>query len=303
MSGFRERAAGLWERVFFAPAPALNLAAARVLFSVHALWVLLSRDLPAMSSLPPEFWVHVTRAEQWRFLIFPGNAGIEYVLQFAAAVALVGAALGVRPRLCCFAAALLLYHLAPLETIYWTASPYQRGFTINVLALFTLSISPCGDALSVVRPAVREWSPDYRWPLAMIQVFLAQTYIFSGYAKLHRVGIQWLDPENLRHWFLLFSQQDQVIRSGEVFRILGPLVAEHWVLCLVAATYGVVVNLLFVSTIFSSRARWFFVPDAVFFHMLVLLTLSIFWINTPQLLVFVNWRWLADRLHGRAVPG
>jgi hypothetical protein len=301
MSALLESATRAWDRVFFAPAPAMNLAGARVLFSLHALWVLLSRDLPATSKLPPEFWTFVTRAEQLRFLIFPGNAPLEYALQAVAAVALAAAALGILPRVACLVAALLLYHLAPLETIYWTASPYQRGLTIDVLALFTLSLAPCGDALRIGHARGRaEWSPDYRWPLVLVQLFLAQSYLFSGYAKLYRVGIEWLDPSNLRRWFLLFSEQDQVVRTGDVFHFLGPWIADHWVLCLAAATYGVVVNLLFPIAVFSRRARWFFVPDAVFFHLLVLLSLSIFWINTPQLLVFVNWHWVAERLRMRA---
>jgi hypothetical protein len=112
-----------------------------------------------------------------------------------------------------------------------------------------------------------------------------------------------MDPENLRSWFLLFSQQDQVMRLGPLFNSVGPWIADHWLLCLIAGVYGVVVNLLFVSTLFSRRARWFFVPDAVFFHILVFLTLNIFWLNMPQLLVFVNWQWLVDRLRKNAPAG
>ena len=290
----------VWERVFFAPESALNLAAARVLFSVHALWVLLSRDLPATSSLPPEFWTNVPQAELWRFLIFPGHAQLEYSLQYAAILTLIGAAVGIMPRLCCFLSALLLYHLAPLETIFWTASPYQRGFTIDVLALFTLSLAPCGDALRIGKTSPKAMSSVYCWALRLAQVYLVHTYFFSGYAKLYRVGVSWMSPENLRSWFLLFSQQDQVMRLGPVFNTVGPWIADHWWLCAMAGVYGVVVNLLFVSTLFSSRARWFFIPDAVFFHILVFLTLNIFWLNLPQLLVFVNWQWLVDRLHKNA---
>jgi len=290
-----QRGQQLWNRVFFAPASALNLAAARVLFSVHALWVLLSRDLPATSSLPAEFWNNVSQGELLRFLIFPGHPQLEYGLQWLAVVTLIGAAAGIMPRLCCILSALLLYHLAPLETIFWTASPYQRGFTIDVLALFTLSLSPCGDALRVGRTGPMEPSPIYCWPLRLTQVYLVHTYFFSGYSKLYRVGLSWLDPENLRSWFLLFSQQDQVMRLGPLFNTVGPWIADHWLLCLIAGGYGVLVNLCFVLVLFNSRARWFFVPDAFFFHVLVFLGLSIFWLNTPQLLVFVNWQWLVDR--------
>jgi hypothetical protein len=302
MTAVLQRGRAIWERLFFAPESALNLAAARVIFSVHALWVLLSRDLPANSSLPPEFWIHVTQAERWRFLIFPGHAALEYGLQLGAAAALLGAALGFMPRLCCFVSAILLYHLAPLETIFWTPSPYQRGFTIDVLALLTLSAARCGDALRIGRPPIAEPSSDYCWPLRLVQLYLAQSYVFSGYAKLYRVGPGWMEPENLRAWFLLFSQQDQVQRDGALFHAVGPWIAEHWLLCLIAGFYGVAVNLLFVTTVFARRARWFLVPDAVFFHTLVLLSLSIFWINTPQLLVFVNWRWVADKVRAKLTP-
>jgi hypothetical protein len=301
MSTLVQRGKELWDRVFFAPEPALNLAAARVLFSVHALWILLSRDLPATSALPPEFWVNVPQAELLRFLIFPGHPQVEYVLQFIAMLTLAGAALGIMPRVCCFLSALLLYHLAPLETIYWTASPYQRGFTISVLALFTLSLSPCGDALRIGTTRRNEPSSIYCWPLRLVQIYLVHTYFFSGYSKLYRVGVAWMEPENLRSWFLLFGQQDQVKRLGLLFNTVGPWVADHWLLCLVAGGYGVLVNLCFVSTVFNRRARWFFVPDAVVFHILVFLALSIFWLNLPQLLVFVNWQWLVDRVR-RNVP-
>lgn len=294
----------LWDRVFFSPAPAINLAAARILFSVHALWVLLSRDLAATSALPEEFWSLVPRAELLRFLIFPGHPQLEYFLTAAAAVALVCAALGILPRIACLVSAVLLYHLAPLETIYWTASPYQRGFTIDILVLLTLSASRCGDALALGRANREEWSPDYCWPLRLAQIYLAQTYLFSGYSKLYRVGVEWMEPENLRNWFLMFSQQDQLVRTGPLFGDVGFWIADHWLLCLVAGTYGVIVNLLFMSTVLSRRARWFFVPDAVFFHIMVFFALSIFWINTPQLLVFMNWHWLAGRFNRRvAAPG
>lgn len=296
-----QRGVDLWNRAFFSPEAALNLAAARVLFAAHALWVLLSRDLPAHSGLPAQFWLHVHERDLLRFFIFPGHPGVEYGLQAIAVLSLVAAILGVFPRVSCFIAALLLYHLAPLETIYWTPNPYQRGFTIDVLALFTLSFSRCGDALAVWRRhAAPPPSSDYCWPLRMVQLYLASAYVLSGVAKLIRVGPQWMDPANLRDWFLLFAQQDQVQRSGHWFGVVGPWIADHWLLCLLAGLFGIVNNLCFIAVPFSRYARYVLVPDAIFFHAVVLLSMSIFWINLPQLLVYVNWDWVARRL--RATP-
>jgi hypothetical protein len=298
MSATLARIQQIWTSAFFSPESALNLAAARVIFAVHAAWVLLSRDIPATSALPAEFWANVGRAERWRYLVVPGHAGLEYALQWIAIAALVCVILGLMPRLACFVSALLLYHLAALETLYWTANPFQRGFTISVLALFTLSFSRCGDALRLGgAPAVAP-SPDYCWPLRLIQLHLANVYFLSGVSKLIRVGPGWLDPQNLREWFLLFSQQDQVIREAPIFNVLGPWFADHVILCAVAGLYGVVANICFIATPFSRYARRFLVPDAALFHIIVFFSMNIFWNNIIQLLIFVNWSWLVTRLRG-----
>jgi hypothetical protein len=285
-----------WNRAFFSAEPALNLACARVILAAHALWVLLSRDLPAISALPAEFWRGLDLTELWRYFIFPGHPEVEYALQAITIVTLVLAILGIVPRFACFASALLLYHLAPLETIYWTPNPYQRGFTVSVLTLFTLSFSRCGDALRLGGSPPTASSPIYCWPLRLVQLHLAEVYLFSGTSKLTRVGVQWLDPENLRSWFLLFAEQDQVHRLSPFFNTVGPWIAERWLLCFVAGLFGVVANLCFIAVPFSRYARRLLVPDAFFFHIMVLLSLNIFWINTPQLLVYVNWQWLVTRL-------
>lgn len=289
----------MWFRAFFTPETALNLAAARVIFAVHAIWVLLSRDIPAMSGLPAEFWANVGRTERWRFLVVPGHAGLEYMPQWIAVAALVCVIVGLLPRLACFVSALLLYHLAPLETLYWTANPFQRGFTVSVLALFTLSFSRCGDALRLGGAPAAAPSSDYGWPLRLIQFHLANVYFLSGISKLLRVGVSWLDPQNLREWFLLFSQQDQVIREAPIFNILGPSFADHPILCAIAGLYGVVANICFIATPFSRYARRFLVPDAVFFHIIVLFSMNIFWNNIIQLLIYVNWSWLVAWLKER----
>jgi hypothetical protein len=302
MSGFAHWLGSIWRRAFFSPEPAINLACARVIFAAHALWVLLSRDIPAVSALPGEFWRFVSWTDLWRFIIVPGHPAAEYALQWVAVAALICAVLGVMPRLACFVSAALLYHLGALETIYWTSNPYQRGFTISVLALFTLSFSRCGDALRLGGSPPRETSPAYCWPLRLVQLHLAEAYFFSGVAKLIRVGLRWLDPENLRSWFLLFSQQDQVRRLGLIFNTVAPWIADHWVLCFLAGLFGVVANLCFIAVPFSRYARRVLVPDAVFFHLMVLLSLNIFWNNTVQLLVFVNWQWLITRLKSKRSP-
>ena len=276
-----------WLAFWFAPESARNLAATRIVIAVHALWIVLSRDLPAQSGIPAEFYANVSRAARWRYLIFEGNVGIEMLLQGVTIALLVMAALGVLPRFACFGAGLLLYHLAPLQTFYWTLAPYERGLTISVPALIVLSAAPCGDALSILRrrPAPRRDPGDYGWAVKLVQLFLCQIYLFSGWAKLYNEGLDWISAANLREWLLLFHQQDHV----GTFETLGPWIAERPPLAFGAAVFGVVIDFGFVLALVSRRLRPWILGLALVFHGGVLLTLNIAFLSVPQLLVFVDW--------------
>ena len=121
-------------RFWFAPEPAVNLAAARIVFALQALWILLSRDMPALSALPPRV---LDRCPGVRALAVPhlgrpsrarvGRAGGRARWPWRARCWESGRV----P--CCAAAGLLLYHLAPLETLFYTPSPWAKGLTLPVL--------------------------------------------------------------------------------------------------------------------------------------------------------------------------
>jgi hypothetical protein len=281
-----------WARFWFAPESARNLAAARIVIALQSLWIVLSRDFAGVSGAPVELWRGVSAADRWRYLLFPGHAALEHVLEVVAVAALVAVALGIWPRVTCLVAGLLLYHLAPLETIIWTPSPYERGLEVSILSLVVLSVAPCTDALSVAprRPAHPTAPWEYNWPLVLIQLFVAQIYFFSGYSKLFRVGVSWISAENLRHWLLLFNQEDQVA----VFHHLGAWLAAHPTLCFLTALGAVGFDLTFIAVLFWKRLRMVYLPMAVLLHAGILFSMNIAFLNFPQLLVFVNWDWLVQ---------
>ncbi len=285
-----------WNRFWFAPETALNLAAARVIFAGHALWVLLSRDLAGMSALPPEFWAGLAPGTRWRYLLFPGHPEFEMVLQWTARATLLLALLGVHSRVCCLFSALLLYHLAPLESAIWMPAPYERGFTISVLALTVLACGRSDDALSLRRAGAAGPSWEYGWPLKLVQLFLCNVYLASGVAKLVRAGLGWISAENLRGWLLVMNQLDQIV----VFDRLGPWIAERPLLCLTLAAATVALDMGFVAVLFWRRARLVLVPAALAFHTGILLAMNIAFLNVPQLLVFVDWSGLGRRLRPAA---
>jgi hypothetical protein len=211
---------------------------------------------------------------------------LEGLLVIALALALLGAALGVLARTCCLAAGLLLYHLAPLETIVLTPSPYVKGFTLTVPALLALSAAPCADALALARrrgAAAEPW--EYSWPVRLVQVLLAQVYLFSAWGKLVRVGPAWASAVNIERWLHMFNQRDQLV----VFHTLGPWIAARPGLCLLIGVTTLALELCFVSVLFWRRARRVLVPLAALWHLGIAFAMNIAFLNVPLLLAFVDW--------------
>ena len=116
-----------WHRFWFTDASATNLAALRILVAVHALWILLSRDYAGLSHLPAVFRSAIPPMMRARFLLFEGYASLDTALQWIAIAALLCAIVGVLPRLACFVAGILLYHLAPLESVIWGRRPWRAA--------------------------------------------------------------------------------------------------------------------------------------------------------------------------------
>ena len=289
------RLARHWDALFFPAGSALNLAMARIFVAATALWVVLSRDLPATSGLPQAFWSGVTHPMRWRYLLFPGHESLERVLQGIAIVALILTLVGVWPRICSTIAGLLLYHLAPLETIFWNPNPYLRGLTIPVLALLALCASPCGNALALWRPASQKdeaalpW--EYAWPVRFIQMELCFIYLFSGYSKLVDVGLLWLSPEFIRLWLVALGQNLQT----QVFHSLGPWLAEHLWLCGAMGAGSLLLELAFPAVLFSRTAKRVLVPAAFLMHVGIMFAFNITILFLPLFVVFVNWAALGKR--------
>lgn len=285
-----------WERFWHRPAPASELAMARILLAATALWMVLSRhDLPGLLAFPPELWRAVTPERRLRFgMLLP--LGLERALYWTLHATLLCALLGLRARAACFASGLLLYHFAPFETIIRTANPYLRGFTIPCLGLLVMAFARCGDALTLPRalkPAPP--APDdaaYRWPLALVQVFFCQIYFFAAWSKLATTGWAWLEAGNIRGHLLVLNQA----LTANPAASLGYALARHPALCALVAWTGLLFEFAFPLVLFSDRARRVLVPLALVFHVANSLLFRIFFQNVWLLLLFVPWaRVLARR--------
>jgi hypothetical protein len=273
-----------WARFWHRPEAGRNLAVARILLAGSALWVVLSRaDLPSVLAFPPEMWAGVSAERRWRFgLVF--GLGVERALFGILPLTLLGALLGLAPRLCCLLSGLLLYHLAPLETVIRTPNPYLRGLTLPTLGLLVLSFAPrMGDLVLWPRGTEEKVVPG--WPLRLIQVLFASVYFFAGYAKLLQSGPAWAAGENVRRYLLLLNQG----LSSDPGSTLGYAVAASPLLCAAIGLGGLAFELGFPAILFWPRLRWAILPLAAAFHLANSLLFRIFFQNVALLLLFVDW--------------
>jgi len=299
------RLRGAWSRFWFAPESAINLAAARILVAAEALWILASRNYAAMADVPAVFWRSAPASLHWRYLIVPGHGDLERFLQVVAAAALVGALLGVAPRVCCAVAAVLLYHLAPLEAAIWTGAPEARGMTLAPTVLLVLAAAPSGDALALWprrrSGAVERRSSRYGWALLLVQVLVVEIYLFSAIGKLERTGLAWGSWERIRLWLYWFNQDPQSV----VFGTLGPWMAQYAWICALIGAGTVTMEWAMPLMLVWRKSRRFLVPVALAFHVGVLLAMNIHVPEAWLVLVFVDWhaiRAYASRRRGRRHP-
>lgn len=291
----RERFSRLWDAFWFSSGSAMDLAAARILVSATAIWVLLSRDLPALSGVPQAFWSTLPASFKWRYLLFPGHESLERWLQGLALFALVATCLGIFPRISALVAAVLLVHLTPLEAFESTGA---FTWSIPILGLFFVSASPCGDALSL-RPEHRTsaFGWEYHWPVQAIRVQLCFLYFFSAYSKMWHAGLSWAAPTHMQAWVLGFYQ-----REHPVFTWFAPWVAQHLWVCGAMGIIALAVEVSFPLALISRKARLILVPVALLMHVGIALVLNIAVFYWPVLLVFVDWQSLAARWKAIRTP-
>lgn len=282
-----------WDRLWFAPGDPRNLAAARILVAVHAMWMVLSRETPLLSGVPREFWRSTAAQSATRFLLFPGAVGLERGVEVLALAALLSVALGVATRYAAPAAALMLYHLAPLQTLAATPNPINRGLTIAVLALVVLGASRCADSWTIRPRRAREESQpwEYGWPLRLIWLFVAEIYLLGFVGKLRETGLGWFTAENIRRNVTLFGHMHPEAPVG-----VADAIAGRPALLWIGAAGVLVLEGGFILCLFSARARRVLVPVAIAMHVAIWRMMGIVFANVAHLAVFVDWGDVADRL-------
>lgn len=152
---------------------------------------------------------------------------------------------------------------------------FEHLFTIHLLIL---AVFPAADAWSVdARRAQRE-TPDpsarYGWPVSLLALATAITYVIAGIAKLRIGGLAWLDGSTLQN-HIAFAATRANLLGGIEPPFARFFVDQTWLLA-PAAIGTVVIELAAPLALFGRLPRRIWVSSAIIFHAATASTLLVF---------------------------
>jgi hypothetical protein len=248
-----------WNRFWFAPKAPLDLAICRITFLAFCCFYFLPRTFHGYAELPQSMFEPVWLFEKLRLPILQDSALIP--LSIVWKVALVMGCLGLFTRPALIVAALL--------TFYFGGLPFNFGKTAHnmsavIFAIGILSLSRCGDALSLDRLLFGRGRPapapsgEYRWPIRAVWLTLTFVFFAAGVAKIRASGLGWIFSENFQ---ILLVQR----HYGALPPILelGLWMAKYQWITWIAAASAILVELFFPLALFNRFARYIF-PAGMF---------------------------------------
>jgi Vitamin K-dependent gamma-carboxylase len=263
-----------------------TLAAVRIIVSVQALWILLSRDPAGNSAMPHAIWQELQPEFHLRFLLVQGIPGIEFMLWILAIASIACVLVGYKTRIFGILASLLLYHIAPLQALLNATAPWGKGLTIATLALPILACSPCEDRWSVarlLRPAPTRDADAYGWAVMLVRLLFAQIYLFTVLARLWAVGWDWAKMETVRNHLLVFGLAEPSLNTS-----LNAWLIAHPTVCGFLAAGTLMFELLFIVAVFVPVARLPLAIAGFLFHTSLMFTLGFRYPNLMHFLLFID---------------
>jgi hypothetical protein len=246
-----------WMRFWFSPSGPADLGISRVLFFSGILLTYGWLDFSAWGTVSPAFWMPLPVFDALH--LTPLGPRTLAIAELAWRLSLLASAIGFLSQASMWVAFLLGFYLLGL--------PHNFGHTFHfdatlVIAMGVLACSRAGDAWSIdaARGEGRTTpSGDYTWPVRAIWVATALVFLAAGLAKLRHGGIDWVLSSNLS---IVLNRAAYHVSDADPITGLGLAIAGHEWLSRLLAAATLVVELGFVTALFSSRARIVFVPAA-----------------------------------------
>jgi hypothetical protein len=284
-----------WIRFWFEPTSPIDLGVSRLLFFSGVLLAYGWTDFSDWGRVASEFFMPLPAFMALR--LQPLDPGGLAVLQMVWRLALVASAIGLQTRVSMWIAFLLGFYLLGL--------PHNFGHTFHfdatlVIAMGILACSRAGDAVSIdAARSGRSYRPsgEYTWPIRAVWLAMALVFLAAGIAKVRYGGLAWIFSSNLS---IVLNRAAYHVSDADPITGLGLWIAAHeWMSRSVAAS-TVIIELGFIVSLFSRRARLVLVPAAA--AMLIgirvlmgptfggFLILNVFW---------VPWRAVLDMVSAR----
>jgi len=273
-----------WDAIWFRPASRASFVATRVFVAAYSIWILASNpDLPSVVGWPVSFWRPIHRTILLRFGYFGLHSGVEWILFVLLGLLLVAVMFGVTIRVTAFAAGMLLYHFAPLDSLLASGDFITMGgLTVPTVMMFAIWAADRGNNAE---------SSDYRWPVVLGQLLLAMSFLLGGITKLRYVGWNWYTGANVSQ--LALATWSFSGRQAALW--IATHVSAAWIVALGSA----VLDWLFVPAVLSRRARWVVLPLALIALAVRSVAFGVHWLAAPLLLLFADWDSVSNYWRGR----
>ena len=174
----------------------------------------------------------------------------------------------------------LIGPLFAMLVLAWTSYHSSWGQLLHFEHLFTLhllilSLAPVADTWAVRTPKVQlPPSSRYGWPIRLLAITTAVTYVLSGIAKLQLSGTEWFAPETLADHIGYSTIRMQTL-GGPTPPLARLVLDNQWLLTPLAA-FSLAVELGAPLALVGSRLRNVWVAAALSFHLGTAATMLVF---------------------------
>jgi hypothetical protein len=245
-----------WDRFWFAPQPAGDLAVCRILFYGGIFCWRMTMDSGRWGELGQAFWFPI---RLFRDLGLPLlDPSTLRALDFVWLVAVALACIGWMTRASTFVALVVGVYLIGLPHNF---GKIHHSDAVVVFVLAALALSHCGDAYSVdavLRRRRGEPAPpasgEYRWPIRVAWLGWVLLYSAAGIAKIRNGGVAWVFSDSFRNILLEHHYTHHPLVSW------GLAIAEHPLVCRVLAAGTILVEVLSPLALFGPRLRAVLIP-------------------------------------------
>ncbi len=267
-----------WERTWFGPGSLVRLAVFRIAMMFAAFYGVWHFRIGVFQHADGVDVAYLARSWNPIYLfdvlgVQPPNALAARVGWVALLCAIALGAVGLCTRVACALVAVL--------ALWWIGTHYSFGKPHHdcvalVFGLLALPLAPAGARLSLdalVRrrralrrggapPDVPERAPWAALPLRLTQVTIALGYFFSGASKLAASGLGWANGYTLQGIMLEYESPWSEALADEL-----------WI-CRILSAGVLLVQTTFPLVFLAPALRWFYVPAAVAFHLMAMMTMG-----------------------------